>query len=160
MAASFEMLQLACDGIPYLARLDCIGEVLMPAALRAIPGAPPLLLGLLNLRGDMLPVIDLAPRLGTRHGPDVGRVWRSRNRILRIEHRDRQLGVAVDLVGGIHQLQPDQRRKPVLGDGVADLCLGDLWLMDGVTVQEIRFDALLDGLEQGLLSPQDHRTLP
>jgi chemotaxis signal transduction protein len=108
----------------------------------------------------MLPVIDLAPRLGTRHGPDVGRVWRSRNRILRIEHRDRQLGVAVDLVGGIHQLQPDQRRKPVLGDGVADLCLGDLWLMDGVTVQEIRFDALLDGLEQGLLSPQDHRTLP
>jgi len=99
----------------------------MPAALRAIPGAPPLLLGVLNPRGDMLPVIDLALRLGTPHGSGAGRVWDSRNRILRIAKRGRRLGVAVDLVVGIHQLQPDQRRKPVLGDGVADRCLGVLW---------------------------------
>lgn len=151
------MLMLACEGEPYLTRLDCIGEVLMPAALRGIPGAPAPLLGVLNLRGSMLPVIDLALRLGTRRGADGGRTWRSRNRILCVESGDRRVGIAVDLVGSIHRLQPNQRRQWVLGGG--DDCLGDLWLLGGTTVQEIRLDLLLDGLDRILLTPPDHRTL-
>lgn len=178
-----EVLLFDCAGATYLARLDAIDEVLMPALPRPIPGSPAALLGVLNLRGDMLPVIDLGMHLRGRHGaglsgasdagPDAGsaggtadgpgigreRLWYRRNRILRVNTSGRAVGVAVDAVQGIRTLRPEQRRGRTLADqAVADL-LGDLWQLGADTLQEIRFDALLDEQALARLNPQTHRML-
>ena len=49
-----------------------VGQVLEVAelgSLAPVPGAPPSVLGVRNLRGQVLPVIDLAGVLGTAHAP-------------------------------------------------------------------------------------------
>lgn len=51
-------------------RLDCVREVVIAGSVTEVPEPPIWLLGLVNLRGDVLPVIDSARPLGLG---DVGR---------------------------------------------------------------------------------------
>lgn len=159
----FEVLLFDCAGAAYLARLDAINEVLMPALLRPIPGSPAALLGVLNLRGDMLPVIDLGEHLRNRQGGGTGsqleRTWQRRNRILRIQKDGHAVGVAVDAVQGIRTLRPEQRRGQALGDQASVGLLGDLWQLGAETLQELHFNALLTDQELAWLNPQLHRML-
>jgi chemotaxis signal transduction protein len=138
-----EVLLFECAGTNFFAGLDSLDEVLMPALLRKIPKAPPYLLGVLNLRGLLLPVFDLAERLGLAA---VGsREWHRGSRILRIGWDGLSLGVVVDGVSGIHHLDPLGRRSSAAA-GAVD-CLGDLWLVSGQLVQEVRLDRLVEGIE-------------
>ena len=52
--------------------LDDVERVLPLAGVQEIPGAPDYLVGLMNLHGQTLPVIDLALRLGLDHVPPYG----------------------------------------------------------------------------------------
>lgn len=159
----FEALLFDCAGAAYLARLDAIDEVLMPALLRPIPGSPAALLGVLNLRGDVLPIIDLGEHLrdpqGTRTGLHIERHWQRRNRILRIQKDGHAVGVAVEAVQGIRTLRPEQRRGQVLGDQAPSGLLGDLWQLGADTLQELHFTALLADQDLAQLKPQLHRML-
>lgn len=59
-----EMLLFEIAGDTYGVQLNDVDEVLHMPALRSIPSAPPFLAGVLNLRGDLVPVIDVLERLG------------------------------------------------------------------------------------------------
>ena len=73
-----------------------VGQVLEVAdlgQLAPVPGAPPAVLGVRNLRGHVLPVIDLAVVLGTAHArPGV--------RLVIAEEAGRRAGLAIDQVYG------------------------------------------------------------
>ncbi|MGB5733729.1 MAG: chemotaxis protein CheW [Thiohalocapsa sp.] len=161
---AFEVLLFECAGGRYLARLDAVAEVLMPALLRSIPGSPPALLGVLNLRGDMLPVVDLGEQLSAGQGVGSHRTgsagaWHRRDRILRIETDGQALGIAVDAVHGIRTLGPEQRRQRILNDDASAGLLGDLWQIGGETLQEIHLNALLNRETLAKLTPQLHGML-
>jgi chemotaxis signal transduction protein len=47
--------------------IDDVREILVPGSLTPSPGAPPHVLGLTQVRGQAIPVIDLAARLGLGH---------------------------------------------------------------------------------------------
>lgn len=140
---SGEVLMFDCAGSRFLVRLDTLDEVLMPALLRRIPQAPAHLLGVLNLRGLMLPIVDLAERLALA-APGRSQ-WHLASRILRVSSNGLNFGVVVDAVSGIHHLDPAGYR-PSAAAASAD-CLGDLWLVHGRLVQEVRLERLVDAAE-------------
>jgi twitching motility protein PilI len=74
-------------------------EVLgVPAALTRVPGAKSWILGLANVRGQLLPIIDLRAYLGGGATPA------SRNtRVVIVNHRDIPAGLVVDEVLGFRR---------------------------------------------------------
>lgn len=52
------------DDVRYALRLQDVVEVVRAAAVVPIPGAPPVVLGLLDLRGEPVPVLDARRRFG------------------------------------------------------------------------------------------------
>jgi len=84
----------------YALPLASVLRVLPVAALKALPGAPPYVRGLLDLHGEALPVIDLSALAGTP--PDAVRYD---TRILLVEvpagGRRRRLGLKAEHVTGV-----------------------------------------------------------
>jgi purine-binding chemotaxis protein CheW len=153
-----DVLLFSAAGGRYLAPLADLDEVLMPARLRTLARAPGFLAGVLSLRGAILPVLDLAERLGApassaspQGGPDAGSGWRRGHRILRFSGAGLALGAIVEAVGGIRTLTPGDRRPAVLSAEGTPRFLGDLWLVDGHLTQELSL--------AHLLSPEEHATL-
>jgi purine-binding chemotaxis protein CheW len=138
-----EVLFVRVGEATYVAPLASLSEVLMPAALRPVPTAPGFLRGMLNLRGRVVPVLDLRERLDL----PARQQWQRQNRILHVEVGGRDLGVIVDEVQRIAVLDPAQRRRLTLsGEGVEPF-LGDLWEVDGALLQELTLSRLLRDAE-------------
>lgn len=69
-----------------------VREVIPARICTRIPGAPACVAGVLNLRGRIVTVVDLAGRLGLPAGRASGR------RVIVLRHADRVVGVEVDEV--------------------------------------------------------------
>jgi two-component system chemotaxis response regulator CheV len=74
-----------------------VREITPLGQLTAVPGAPPEVLGVRNLRGQILPVADLALVLGLPRAPGPAL-------LLVAEAGDRQAGLAVDEVCSVSEL--------------------------------------------------------
>ena len=61
---SRQLLVVASGGIAYALDSTCVREITAMLPTTRIPGAGPEVRGLINLRGQLLPVVDLAVRLG------------------------------------------------------------------------------------------------
>ena len=59
-----EILIIQCDGSYYGVRAGQISEVVRAVAVSPVPQMPAVMLGLINLRGDLVPVIDTRMMLG------------------------------------------------------------------------------------------------
>ena len=83
----------------FVASREQVREVLMlPEALTRVPGAKRWLLGIANLRGHLLPLIDLKLLLGS------GRTsMRRTTRVISVNHRDVPAGLVVDEVQGFRR---------------------------------------------------------
>ena len=113
---SYVRLTVAAEA--YAVPVEHVLEAAELGQVRAVPGARRELLGVRNLRGRILPVVDLAAVLGVRAG--ARRVAPPR-RLLVTEAREFQAGFAVDEVSGIGslgepaELTPDTRPGLLLG---------------------------------------------
>lgn len=72
-----------------------------------VPGTPPGVLGIRNLRGQLIPVIDLAAVLGISRVAAPGY-------LLVIQAQGQQAGLAIDAVSGVSEL-PDQEEEAESG---------------------------------------------
>jgi len=83
----------------FIADRNQVREVLMlPTAMTRVPGSKRWLLGIANLRGHLLPLIDIKMLLGS------GRTTLGRTtRVLSINHRDIPAGLVVDEVLGFRR---------------------------------------------------------
>ncbi|MEL6870704.1 MAG: chemotaxis protein CheW [Pseudomonadota bacterium] len=86
-------------GESFVASRDEVSEVLMvPDAITRVPGSKRWLMGIANLRGQLLPVIDLSLFLGS------GRTDKSRTaRVISVSHRDVSAGLLVPEVSGFRR---------------------------------------------------------
>lgn len=92
-------------GSPVLASLKEIKEILnFPSALTIIPGTRKWVLGIANIRGNLLPVIDLQGFLGGK-----ALVPGKRSRVLVIEHNGIRAGLLVGDIKGIRHFSEEQR---------------------------------------------------
>lgn len=83
----------------FVASRDEVREVLMlPDSMTRVPGARRWILGIANLRGHLLPLIDLKMMLG------AGRtVLRRNTRVISVNHREIPAGLVVDEVQGFRR---------------------------------------------------------
>ncbi len=124
-------------------RVEDVQEILMPQALTPVPLAPSHVLGLLNLRGQVMPVLDLRPRLGFPPAAAEGR-----GRLMVLTNDAEPYAVMVDEVGDVIELGRQSwlpvpptlaaaRREHVFGINpiehriVLGLRLAALWTNDG-----------------------------
>tara|TARA_R110002096_G_scaffold154_30_gene1045 strand:+ start:36062 stop:36625 length:564 start_codon:yes stop_codon:yes gene_type:complete len=83
----------------FVANRDQVREVLMlPDSMTRVPGANRWLLGIANLRGHLLPLVDLKLMLGS------GRTTLRRStRVISVNHREVPAGIVVDEVQGFRR---------------------------------------------------------
>jgi twitching motility protein PilI len=88
----------------FVAQRDQVREVLMlPDGMTRVPGASRWMLGIANLRGHLLPLIDLQMFLGS------GRTSLRRvTRVISVNHRDIPAGLVVDEVQGFRRFSDSE----------------------------------------------------
>jgi purine-binding chemotaxis protein CheW len=114
----------------YALELTRIHEVVRWPALTALPGAPPGVLGVMNLRGEVVPVLDTAALLGTGSVARAG------------------FAVVADLEAGLVALAADGEPETIelgepAGPSELDAGVGRFAVRDGV-VALLDLDALVD----------------
>ncbi len=80
-----------------------IKEVLRVGEIAPVPGAPGYVLGIINLRGNVVTVIDARRRFGLE-----AREVDAAARILIIEHTEQVIGIVVDAVSEVVELSQEQ----------------------------------------------------
>ena len=118
----------------YAMPVEYVLEVAELGQVRPVPGARPELLGVRNLRGRILPVVDLALLLGIpRTAPPA--------RLLVAEAGGRRAGFAIDKVSGVGELaDPAEETESGL---LAGAVIGE-----GALIGVIDVPRVLDALEQ------------
>lgn len=86
-----------------------------------VPGAPPIVRGVTNVRGHAIPVVDLRQLLGL-----PGRSPDDLHRVLIVDHQGRWIGLVVDRVDRVLTILPSriQEEAPTDGLATADKILG------------------------------------
>jgi chemotaxis signal transduction protein len=123
----------------------CIGEVVQVAKLVPVPLAPPALIGLHNLRGVPLEVLDPGLLLDLPHAADRARP--ASDTVLVFQGRGMQVGILVERVEAVLSLErvrqsPRSGDEPALVRGVADIDLHG-----GCTATLLDAEALAERLE-------------
>ena len=101
-AQEIEMLSFRLGGEEYAVMVDDVREVVKLRDVTAVPNAPAHVLGVISLRGRMLPVIDLFKRLGLTPG-----VRDDKSRIIVVSPDEEDAGLVVDRVTGVIKIMPD-----------------------------------------------------
>lgn len=107
-----------------------------------IPNTPAHFRGVFNLRGSIVPVVDLRLRLGM---PFQAYTDRTVIIALRVhDGRDRTMGIIVDAVSDAHSLHPDDiKAAPQLSAAVETGLINGLADIDGQMVMLLDIDTLL-----------------
>lgn len=107
--AGARMLLFEVGGRTYACGIDAVREIIPFRRCTRLPGAPSFVCGLINLRGTITTVLDLAARL------DVGVVDRGEGSIVLAEHGGKVVGIGVDLVRDVQPIPPEEI-EPATGD--------------------------------------------
>lgn len=95
-----------------------VSEILQPPRLTKVPGVRSWVLGIANVRGRLVPIMDLAGLLGLPSKAN----WRSR-RVLIVEHGEHLSGLLVDAVLGMQQFALDSHQTITgLDPAIAKFC--------------------------------------
>ena len=118
----------ALNDVPLLVRMDEIEEILpMPETIR-VPGVKGWVIGLANIRGSLMPVLDMNAYLG-----GAATQLRKQSRVLVINNQSIVAALLVDEVFGLRRFKPEERRDEVAADLGA---LGEY--LSGVFVDQVR----------------------
>lgn len=96
------------SGVDYIVRLDEVAEIISIPRYTKVPGAKKWVKGLANIRGTLLPIMDLHGYLGRKAPPTL-----RRQRLLVINHEDIHCGVIVDEVLGLNHYEHEDLKKEI-----------------------------------------------
>ena len=98
---TLRLLLFAVAGTVYGCDIGAVREIVPIRHATRLPGAPGYVRGLINLRGAIVTVIDLAARLAGAAAAPEGSV-------VLAEYGNKQVGLAVDEVRDVQMLAPDR----------------------------------------------------
>jgi purine-binding chemotaxis protein CheW len=130
-----------------------VKEVIRIREITRLPKAPPFVKGIINLRGDVIPIIDLRDRFGLAH-----REYTAMTRVIVVDVNGKLVGMVVDAASQVVRISADQIDPPppivgglsveyVKGVGKLDDRLVILLNIDRILTQEEK--ANLENLELG-----------
>jgi purine-binding chemotaxis protein CheW len=105
----------------YGVRIGSVREIVRVPEITAVPNAPELIEGVINLRGKIIPVMDLRKRFGSSAiQPD------KKNRILVVELDNRLLGLIVSSASEVLKIPPSDIEQPgsVFAEGESSYVTG------------------------------------
>lgn len=105
--AHTEYLSFRIDENEYSVEIMSVREIRGWTRTTSLPHAPPFVRGVINLRGTVLPVVDLAVRLGLEASEPE-----ERNVIIVVDVGSRVMGLRVDAVSDILSFSDDQLQPP------------------------------------------------
>ena len=106
-----ELISFEIAGQEFCIDIRAVREIRGWTAPTPMPNAPPYVLGVINLRGIVMPVLDLRARLGL--GETTGT---SRHVYVVVQHEDRVVGLMVDAVQETFTVDADQLQAPPMLD--------------------------------------------
>lgn len=110
----------------------------------ALPHAPHDVLGVINLRGTVLPVVDLAQRLGLGRSEPT-----ARHVIIVVQFGKRVCGLLVDAVSEILTVAPDRiQSTPDVDSELAHRFVGGVIADQGRMLSVIRLHSIVAGVEE------------
>jgi purine-binding chemotaxis protein CheW len=145
MAVEIEVLIFELEGLRFGVRSTCVREVVRAVALSQIPQAPPSLEGVLNLRGKVVPVLDVRKLLGFQ-----AKAMDHADHLLVLQTEDFCLAIRVDRAIDLMRLSTEagetlqSRESPLIelvaktADGLVDVINPARLLPDDETVSVIR----------------------
>ena len=158
-----EMLLFKLAGDTYGVQLSDVDEVLHLPTLRSIPSSPPFLSGILNLRGELVPVIDIMERLGHfRDVPppplsateDQQTAYPKGTRLLMTSSEGFRFGVIMDGWQGIREFDDESYRDSILASEGKSPWVNGVNIGDEGMIQRILLRKLLHQEERVLLQSQ------
>jgi purine-binding chemotaxis protein CheW len=122
MAASYLTFHLGSE--TYAVQLARVSEIVAyPERIARVPTAPVWLRGLFNLRGAVLPALDLCSRLGYATSQPTGRTCLLITQV-EVERLSFSVAMIVDSVHDLLELTPEQiEPAPAFGSGLRVECL-------------------------------------
>jgi purine-binding chemotaxis protein CheW len=132
-------------GIPILS----VQEIIRPQAPTKLPNSPGFVRGIINLRGRVIPIIDLAQRFGITASSAT-----HERRYIVVEVRGKTIGIIVDSVSEVLAVAEDNIKPPV-----ENFASFDTRYISGILTREERLVILIDiekiFLEDELLALQE-----
>lgn len=134
-----ELISFAIGGQEYCIDVRSVREIRGWTPATPIPQTPKYILGVINLRGAVMPVLDLRQRLGV--GPTEPS---PRHVIVVVEHGSRMAGVLVDEVQETFQLPASLlQAPPEMGSGGEASFVDAIIPLEGRMLSRLVLDALL-----------------
>lgn len=149
MASTFQVVTFRVGGQMYGADIFLLDEILPMMEFRKIPKGPDFLEGIINVRGEMIPLVDLRCCFGSG---DAG-PYRFETKILVARFNNRKVGFIVDHVLDVKNFDKeavrpaplDERQSAGIISGVAELDGGEI-------VQMLKLDKILDESSLGQIA--------
>ncbi len=91
----------------YGVRISAVREIVRVPAITAVPNAPDYIEGVINLRGKIIPVMDLRKRFGINNVEP-----NKKNRILVVELENKVLGLIVNSASEVLKIPPSDIEMP------------------------------------------------
>jgi len=101
----------AINQMPLIAKMDDVTEILPPPETIRVPGVTHWVRGLANIRGNLMPVLDMN---GFLYGNATEQ--RKESRILIVNKLGIVAGLLVDEVYGLRRFKPEEHRREVVQD--------------------------------------------
>ena len=101
----------AINDIPLIAKMDEVSEILPPPETIRVPGVTHWVKGLANIRGSLMPVLDMN---GFLYGQPTQ--VKKESRILIINKLGVVAGLLVDEVFGLRRFKPEEHQKEIMQD--------------------------------------------
>ncbi len=139
-----ELISFRVADQDYCVDIMAVREIRGWSPATQLPQQPPYMRGVINLRGTVLPIMDLAGRLGL---PMVAPT--ARHVIIVVNAGDRIMGMMVDAVSDILAVTPEMAQEtPDLACDEVKTFLNGIITLEGRMISEIALDRLLPSREQ------------
>jgi chemotaxis signal transduction protein len=121
MARTAQFCTFHLNGLLFGVELQGVQEVFVPLEMTRVPLAPPVVSGLINLRGQLVTALDLRGRLKLGERPEG---MRSMNVVVRTD--DGVVSMLVDEIGEVVQVDESTFEAPpeTLQGGIREMILG------------------------------------
>ena len=142
-SAASQYLTFVCAGEEYGVEILRVQEIKGWEGVTRVPYTPPYVLGVMNLRGVVVPVIDLRSRFGLEQ-----RAFSSSTVVIVVRVQsprgEKTVGIVVDGVSEVYSIAPEAvKRTPDLGSRTDGACVSGLATVDNKMVMLLDIDRLV-----------------
>lgn len=140
--SSIELLSFKVSGQNYSVDIMSVREIRGSTKATSLPHAPPFVKGVINLRGTVLPILDLSARLGLETKED-----KDRNVIVVVDMGGKTAGLIVDAVSDILVIpSEDIQLPPRLAADESQTFVSHLTIVDGRMIRILDLNAVMPPL--------------